>query len=126
MYTAKETSTNQLNKSITVGKCMVSFTFDKIGGRWKPLIIFQLSSGPVRYAALKRAVAGITEKMLIQNLRELENDSLVAREVKAVVPPHVTYSLTPSGRALKPLFDAMAEWGAIYSRNEMAALEKQV
>jgi len=114
MYTAKETSTNQLNKSVTTKSCPVSYTLTKIGGRWKPYIIFQLSNGPLRYAALKKAIPNITEKMLIQNLRELENDNLVTREVKPVVPPHVTYSLTGPGLALKPLFDSMGEWGMIY------------
>ena len=115
MYIAKVSSTQQLNKSVAAESCPVSYTLSKIGGRWKPLIIFQLSNGPIRYSALKKALPNITEKMLIQNLRELELDNLVSREVKPVVPPHVTYSLTAPGDALKPLFGLMAEWGLAYS-----------
>src|ERR1700676_4806074 len=114
MYTVKETSTNQLNKSVATVNCPVSYTLSKIGNRWKPLIIFQLSSGPMRYGVLKKALPNITEKMLIQNLRELELDDLVTREVKPVVPPHVTYTLSEKGDALKPLFESMAQWGLTY------------
>jgi DNA-binding HxlR family transcriptional regulator len=118
MYTVKESSTHQINKAIAAGGCPVSFTLTKIGGRWKPLIIFQLNNGPMRYSQLKKAIPNITEKMLIQNLRELESDNLIMREVKPVVPPHVTYSLTGPGEALKPMFDSMAQWGTIYSKSE--------
>jgi DNA-binding HxlR family transcriptional regulator len=118
MYTAKETSTHQLNKSVATESCPVSYTLSKIGGRWKPLIIYQLSNGPMRYGVLKKALLTITEKMLIQNLRELELDSLITREVKPVVPPHVTYALSEKGDALKPMFDSMAQWGLTYWQKE--------
>lgn len=118
MYTVKESSTHQINKAVTTKGCPVSYTLSKIGGRWKPIIIFQLGNGPLRYNALKKAIPNITDKMLIQNLRELEIDHLITRDVKPVVPPHVTYSLTVSGRDLKPLFDSMAHWGNIYSKSE--------
>jgi DNA-binding HxlR family transcriptional regulator len=99
MYAVKETSTNQLNKSVAIEICPVSYTLSKIGGRWKPLIIYQLSNGPMRYGVLKKALPSITEKMLIQNLRELEIDNLVTREVKPVIPPHITYALSKGGGA---------------------------
>src|SRR5437879_1135396 len=118
MYTVKETSTNQLNKSVATEICAVSYTLSKIGGRWKPLIIYQLNNGPMRYGVLKKALPSITEKMLIQNLRELEIDNLVTREVKPVVPPHVTYALSEKGEALKPLFELMAKWGRTYWQND--------
>jgi DNA-binding HxlR family transcriptional regulator len=118
MYTVKETSTNQLNKSVAKEICPVSYTLSKIGNRWKPLIIFQLNSGPMRYGVLKKALPNITEKMLIQNLRELETDELITREVKPVVPPHVTYALSEKGNALKPLFESMAQWGRTYWEND--------
>jgi DNA-binding HxlR family transcriptional regulator len=126
MYTVKETSTHQINKASATGGCPVSYTLTKIGGRWKPLIIFQLSNGPLRYSVLKKAIPNISEKMLIQNLRELEIDNLIIREVKPVVPPHVTYSLTAPGEALKPMFDSMAHWGLIYSKSENQALTAQM
>ena len=65
----------------------------------------------MRYGILKRSVAAISEKMLIQSLRELESDNIVGREVMDVVPPQVTYSLTTLGKSLKPVLRAMAEWG---------------
>jgi len=115
MYEIKESSTNQANKESAINKCPVTFTLDKIGGRWKALLIYQLINGPQRYGALKRALPAITEKMLIQQLKELEADNLVNREVKPVVPPHVTYRLTESGQALAPVLQAMAEWGKEFS-----------
>ncbi|MCF8449173.1 MAG: helix-turn-helix transcriptional regulator [Taibaiella sp.] len=111
MYVAKASSTNQANKKAEVNQCPVTFTLHRIGGRWKALILFQLTAGPLRYAALKRAIPAITEKMLIQQLKELETDKLLIRSVKPVVPPHVTYSLTEAGKALAPVMRAMADWG---------------
>ncbi|MCJ8211933.1 helix-turn-helix transcriptional regulator [Mucilaginibacter sp. RS28] len=92
-------------------QCPVSFTLEKIGGRWKPLILFNLQKGPLRYGELKRCIPPITEKMLIQHLKELEADGLVERKSLPVVPPHVTYSLTTAGKSLNTILDGMAEWG---------------
>ncbi|MDR3716825.1 MAG: helix-turn-helix domain-containing protein [Puia sp.] len=111
MTAIKENSTIQQNKQIVQGTCPVSYTLEKIGGRWKPLILFNLRNGAIRYGQLKKCIPGITEKMLIQHLRELEADKLVNRDVKPVVPPHVEYSLTESGQTLGPILGAMAEWG---------------
>ncbi len=117
MYKTKETSTNQLNKAIAIDKCPVTYTLEKIGGRWKALVIYNLLSGPKRYGELKKALPAITEKMLIQSLKEMELDKLVIRDVKPVVPPHVTYHLTEAGKALGPALKAMAEWGLSYAEN---------
>lgn len=119
MYETKESSTNQLNISIALNKCPVTYTLHKIGGRWKPLIIYHLTSGPLRYGELKKAIPAITEKMLIQHLKELEADGLVNRKAMPVVPPHVTYSLTASGEALAPVLNAMAAWGMHYSKADV-------
>lgn len=118
MYAIKESSTNQLNKAIAIDKCPVTFTLDKIGGRWKALIIFHLLKGAKRYGELRKVLPAITEKMLIQSLKEMEADQLVSRNVKPVVPPHVTYQLTASGLALGPALKAMAEWGLVHSSAE--------
>lgn len=107
----KENSTNSINKREALVVCPVTFTLNKIGGRWKPLILFHLSDGTKRYSELKRSIPAITEKMLIQHLRELEADKLVKRTVMPVVPPHVEYSLTKTGKELSPVLQAMAEWG---------------
>lgn len=115
MYIAKESSTNLQNKQMLMDKCPVTYTLERIGGRWKALILYHLSNKALRYGELKRAMPSITEKMLIQQLKELETDKLLLRDVKPVVPPHVTYSLTEAGMALKPVLQAMATWGLIYS-----------
>ena len=111
MAAIKESSTNQQNKHLISNQCPVTVTLEKIGGRWKPLILFNLQQGTLRYGQLKKCIPGITEKMLVQHLRELEADRLVCRDVKPVVPPHVEYSLTASGKTLGPILNAMAEWG---------------
>ncbi|MBX2907680.1 MAG: helix-turn-helix transcriptional regulator [Taibaiella sp.] len=119
MYAVKESSTNHANKQGELSKCPVTFTLDRIGGRWKALILYHLIAGPQRYGALKKLIPAITEKMLIQQLKELEADTLVHREVKPVVPPHVTYSLTPAGTELAPVMQAMANWGLKYAAVEV-------
>lgn len=111
MKTIKENSTNQANKKVIQAKCPVTFTLDKIGGRWKPLIIYNLREGKKRYSELKRMIPNISEKMLIQHLRELEQDNLVERRVMPVVPPHVEYTLTKPGKGMAPILNAMALWG---------------
>jgi DNA-binding HxlR family transcriptional regulator len=111
MTAIKESSTNYQNKQVILNECPVTFTLEKMGGRWKPLILYQLQQGVLRYGQLKKSIPGITEKMLVQHLRELEADGLILRDVKPVVPPHVEYSLTQSGETLTPILNAMAEWG---------------
>ena len=110
MTRIKESSTNQANKKEIMFVCPVTYTLDKIGGRWKPIIIFNLLSGTKRYGELKKAIPNITEKMLIQHLKELETDNLVKRKALPVVPPHVEYSLTKSGLELDPVLTAMVGW----------------
>ena len=110
MTAIKETSTIQENKQYALEKCPVTYVMEKIGGYWKPIIIYHLSNGPLRYSELKRAIPAVTEKMLIQHLKQLEADNLVIREAKPVVPPFVTYSLSASGNGLLPVIEAMATW----------------
>jgi DNA-binding HxlR family transcriptional regulator len=85
-----------------------------IGGKWKVLILAQLARGPRRYGELRRAVSGITEKMLIQQLRQLEADGMVHRAVEETVPPRVEYSMTAFARSLCPVIEAMRAWGSAY------------
>jgi DNA-binding HxlR family transcriptional regulator len=121
MTAIKESSTNQENKQRILNACPVTLTMEKIGGRWKPLILFNLREGIQRYGQLKKLIPGITEKMLAQHLRELEADNLVNRLVKPVVPPHVEYSLTAQGKSLVPLLNEMAKWGLSQQGNFAAA-----
>ena len=110
MNEVKETSTIQLNKQTVFKLCPVTYVMEKIGSYWKPIIIFHLMSGSKRYGALKKAMPHITEKMLAQHLRQLEADGLISRVALPVIPPHVTYSLTDAGQALRPVLYAMANW----------------
>ncbi len=110
MTDVKASSTIQENKQAAFKECPVTFVMEKIGGYWKPIILFHLLSGTKRYSELKKAIPTITEKVLIQHLKQLEADDLVVRKAKPVVPPFVTYSLTRSGQKLKPVLYAMAIW----------------
>lgn len=116
MTAVKPTSTNQLNKRANDTECPVTFTVHKIGGRWKPIIINRLLKGTKRYGELKREIPGITEKMLIQHLKELEADKLIARVARPGMPPHVEYSLTEAGLDLSPVIAAMKQWATKYNQ----------
>ena len=96
--------------------CAVETTISIIGGRWKVLILRELLSGVKRFNALHRALHGITQKMLTQQLREMEADGIVHREVYLQVPPKVEYSLTELGQSLEPILAAMYEWGIKYGQ----------
>lgn len=91
--------------------CEVETTLKVIGGRWKVLIIRELMAGVKRFGELQRALPGITQKMLTQQLREMEDDGIIHREIYAQIPPKVEYSLTPLGVSLQPILYAMHEWG---------------
>ncbi|MFC6101352.1 winged helix-turn-helix transcriptional regulator [Olivibacter domesticus] len=110
MTAIKESSTIQENKQYASAQCPVTYVMEKIGGYWKPIILYHLSTGDKRYSELKRAIPAVTEKMLIQHLKQLEADKLIIREAKPVVPPFVTYKLSSSGKGLLPVIDAMATW----------------
>ena len=96
--------------------CPVEATLELIGGKYKALILWHLSAGDLRFSELKKLIHGVTPKMLTQQLRELEASDLVHREVFAVVPPKVEYSLTDLGKSLMPLLLAMRDWGSTYLR----------
>lgn len=94
--------------------CPVETTLSLIGSKWKVLILRDLMDGPRRFGALKRSVGDVTQKVLTAQLRAMEEDGLVHREVFAEVPPHVEYSLTELGRSLKPIIEALGDWGTSY------------
>lgn len=109
----------------TVGGCPAERTLLVIGGRWKVFILHQLFAGTLRFSEMRRKInenstegktGTITPKMLTQELRQMEADGLVHREVYAQVPPKVEYSLTPLGLSLRPVVEAMVEWGLQHQR----------
>ena len=91
--------------------CGLDAAIAVMGGKWKGLILFALQDGPVRFGELRRAVPGISERMLILQLREMEASGLVHREVYHQVPPKVEYSLTEFGRSLNTALAPLGEWG---------------
>ncbi|MBT3276658.1 helix-turn-helix domain-containing protein [Candidatus Thioglobus sp.] len=92
-------------------KCPVETSIDILAGKWKILILWYLLSETKRFSELQKLIPRITQKMLIQKLRELEQDEIVHREVYPVVPPKVEYSLTPYGQSLKPILKSLYLWG---------------
>ena len=92
-------------------ECAVEVTVALIGGKWKPIVLFHLLSGPLRYSNIQRLVPRVSDRMLTRSLRELEADGLVRRTVFAEVPPRVEYELTADGRTLVPILQAMSDWG---------------
>ena len=97
--------------------CPVETTLEMIGGKYKALILWNLSVDKMRYSQLRDRLEGITPKMLTQQLRELEATQLIHREVFPIVPPKVEYSLTELGKSLMPILMAMRDWGASYMRS---------
>ena len=98
--------------------CPVEATLDLIGGKYKALILWHLSEGVLRFSELRNRISKATPKMLTQQLRELEEQALIHREVYPVIPPKVEYSLTETGRSLLPILVAMRDWGANYLRSK--------
>ena len=94
--------------------CPLEATVQLIGGKYKAIILWHLMNGTLRYSELHRKMPHATDKMLAQQLRELERDGLINRVVYPVVPPKTEYSLTEFGKSLTPILDAMCNWGTDY------------
>ncbi|RPE14227.1 transcriptional regulator [Chitinophaga lutea] len=108
----KEASTNARNEADILRNCGMAYTLSVIGGRWKPTILFTLlNNGRMRYNELRRSINGISERMLVAQLRELEEDGLVKRIIYPEVPPRVEYELTPAGISTEPMLMCMSDWG---------------
>jgi len=91
--------------------CPAESTVELIGGRWKIVILWYLFQGVKRFSELQRALRGVSQKVLTQQLRDMERNGLVTRTIYAQVPPKVEYSLTPLGLSLKPVVEAIHQWG---------------
>lgn len=101
-----------MNKHEPIPNCPVKAAVDVIGGRWKVVILWQLREGHRRFNELQRLVPGITQRMLVKQLRELENHGIVERKAYPQVPPRVEYFLTRRGKALSPILESLARWGS--------------
>lgn len=107
-----------------VYSCSVELTLQIIGGKWKPVILYHLGRrGTLRFGEIRKSMPSITQKMLTQQLRELEADGMVLRRVHAEVPPRVDYSLTELGQGVMPVLKALCRWGRAYEKL-LAAREK--
>lgn len=99
--------------------CQVDEALEIIVGKWKPIILLLLFENKVmRFNELKRAIPGITQKMLTTQLRELEEEDIVNREVYAQVPPKVEYSITAYGKSIEPVLEAMHEWSTLHLKHK--------
>ena len=105
--------TKRLDEKI-IEKCPVETALDVLAGKWKILILWYLRSETKRFNELQKLLPRTTQKMLIQKLRELENDGIIERKVYPVVPPKVEYSLTEYGTTLKPILKQLYLWGEIH------------
>lgn len=100
-----------MNEANQIRNCGVVFALSLIGGRWKPTILFSLLEGRQRYSVLHKSIEGISERMLVAQLRELEADGLLNRVVYAEVPPRVEYELTDIGRSAEKVLRDLSCWG---------------
>ena len=107
----KESSTNAVNEKHIIDTCGMAVTLSVLGGRWKPAILCRLAAGTMRYGELKTSIEGISERMLVAQLRELEQYGIVKRSVFAEVPPRVEYAITELGLTMTPMLEIMANWG---------------
>lgn len=108
---------NDLPKELDYDNCPIGSAIALIGGKWKLPVMYNLREGKKRFNELRRLLPGVTQKMLTHQLRELENDGLIARKVYAEVPPKVEYTLTLSARKLKPILALLCEWGLEHKKS---------
>ncbi|MFD2033867.1 winged helix-turn-helix transcriptional regulator [Belliella marina] len=112
MKSRKENSTNAINERYWNEHCGISHTLSLIGGRWKiNILVYLLNEKKLRYNELQKRMVGISERMLIAKLKELERDGLINRIVYPVVPPKVEYELTSLGKSLEDILNQMESWG---------------
>ncbi len=113
----KKNSTNALNEKKINATCGMGFTLSLIGGRWKSNILWRLmENGTMRYSQLRKAIPDVSDRMLVAQLRELENDQLVKRMVYPEVPPRVEYELTDLGSTMRPMLQHISDWGEQYRK----------
>ena len=104
-----------MNK-VELPACPVEITLSLMADKWKFLIIRDLLTGTKRFGELQKSIGGVSQKVLTNNLRQMEKSGLINRKVYAEVPPKVEYSLTDLGKSLKPILDSMVNWGEDYRK----------
>ena len=109
---------SEMTAKATLPACPVETTLTLIGDKWKVLILRDLMPGTKRFGELKKSVGNVSQKVLTAQLRAMEENRLVHREVYAEVPPRVEYSLTELGKSLKPILDSMRAWGEAYKAKQ--------
>ncbi len=99
------------NKDFTPNDCPVTHCLNKIGGKWKPVIIHLIRKDCNRFSMLQKAIPSISKQMLVNQLREMEADQILERIIYAEIPPRVEYKISPYGETLIPIIDSMSQWG---------------
>lgn len=105
-----------MKKKEELPACPVATTVQLIGSKWKLLILRNLLMRPWRFNELRKDLEGISQKVLTDSLRAMEEDGIITRTVYAEVPPRVEYALSPLGESMKPILDAMEQWGTEYKK----------
>ena len=125
MYLLVSANQDRLKMKKDPFTCGLEAALYVLGGKWKPLILFHLAHGTRRYGELRRAVGGVSDKVLIQQLKELQADGIVDRFDYGEIPPKVEYSLTDFGRTLGKALAPLCEWGTTHSSNVEAIVERR-
>lgn len=112
----KESSTNSLNEKKLQQVCATAYALSIIGGRWKPTILHVLLHGKQRFSELRNILPNVSERMLSQQLKELEKDGIIKRMVYPEVPPRVEYELTADGFSMQDMLESISSWGVAHKR----------
>jgi DNA-binding HxlR family transcriptional regulator len=117
---------NELRRAARPFSCGLEAVLSVLGGKWKPLILFHLTRRTLRYGELRRAVGQVTDKVLIQQLKELQADGIINRVDHGEIPPKVDYSLTPFGNSLAEALGQLCEWGTRHTEELGAIVRRRV
>jgi DNA-binding HxlR family transcriptional regulator len=101
------------NKGFNPNNCPVTHCMNKIGGKWKPIVLYLINLGKNRFSLLQKSIPEISKQMLVNQLRELEEDKLIERTIFAEIPPKVEYNLSEYGKTVLPIIATMADWGKV-------------
>lgn len=118
-------ATTRKNKDFNPHNCPVTHCLNRIGGKWKPLLIYAISKNCNRFSKLQRAIPVISKQMLVNQLRELEEDGIIERVIFAEIPPRVEYTITGYGLSLMPILMVMQDWGTNDLKKIAEAAQRQ-